>query len=166
MPRRRGPNASANAAKSREEAQVRASYMERSARTQLAELHHCLVTRASHERCLSAKYVVDRHLNDLVRWLEIRSQRKACGAEFVRDLRGRIADIRREAQALQERSRRRPSERRRRRRERRQHQAEQELLDMRIRAEEELERARQAVAELEAREPGPVDSSSSEAMDE
>lgn len=156
MPRRRGPNTAANAAKSKAEAQVRASYMERAIRTQLAELHHCLAIGASHERCLSAKYVVDRYLDNLVEWLKIDSQRRACGADFVHDIRRRMKELRAEAGDLQVRSQRRPAERRRRRRERRQHQAEQDLIERQVQAEEELERARRRVEELEDMVPGPV----------
>lgn len=165
MPRR-APNTAANAAKTRDEAQARACGMERAVRNQITEMHYSLGTRVSHERFLSTKYLADRYLDDLTRWLRTDSQKRACGAAFVRDIRVRMGTLRTEIWELQAVSQNRPSERRRRRRERRQYQAEQDLLEEQYQAREALERAQARVAELEARVPRPVESSSSlEPMD-
>lgn len=124
MPRRR-PNSAANAAKSPAEAQARAAMMERHVRDQLADMRYHLVAGAAHQRVLSAKYIADRYLKDLREWLKLDSQRRACGAEFARDMEARLVVIRRELQEVRALSQARPSEAGRRRREIRQHQADE-----------------------------------------
>lgn len=161
MPRRREPNAAANAAKTKEEAQIRACNMERAVMVEIAQLHWCLNTNVDHQRFLSFKYVADRYLADLRAWLRKDSQKRACGADFVRDIKVRLDGLAEQIRELQERSQARPAERRRRRRELRQHRAEQALIDERHQAQEALERAQQRVRELEEARPVPVDSSSS-----